>query len=190
MGEDAVPALLEGLRSECAGVRAGAARTLGGIRVRAAAAKKPFGIPDRRASQALIETLKDGDSAVRRACIEALGRMRDKAAVEPLVQYLTDGPQDESWRAPEAIAEALRRIGDDTAIELLISLMVANRDPAVRARCARALGSMKDRRAVESLIAALEDSAPAVRKESAWALGYVGDKSVIEPWTTALVSCF
>ena len=56
----------------------------------------------------------------------------------------------------------------------------------VRYQAARALGNMKDARAVEPLIAALNEENPGVRTEAAKALGEIGDAWAVEPLIEAL----
>ncbi|MSR36858.1 MAG: hypothetical protein EXR95_09525 [Gemmatimonadetes bacterium] len=52
-----------------------------------------------------------------------------------------------------------------------LARLLADGDPAVRARAAFALASVQDQRAADALVAALGDDEPAVRAEAAFALG-------------------
>jgi HEAT repeat protein len=60
--------------------------------------------------------------------------------------------------------------------------------PTVRAEAAERLGESKDQRAVEPLIAALEDADPLVRTKVALALGRLGDQRAVAPLLNALES--
>jgi len=51
----------------------------------------------------------------------------------------------------------------------------------MRKNAAHALGNIKDRSAVEPLIAALGDEDPDVRGAVVWALGNIGDPRAVEP---------
>ncbi|MFZ2223144.1 MAG: HEAT repeat domain-containing protein [Candidatus Deferrimicrobium sp.] len=54
-------------------------------------------------------------------------------------------------------------------------------DPNVRWEAARALGVIRDPRAVEPLIAALGDRDPDVRRKAALSLGKIRDPKAVEP---------
>ncbi|MCK4736590.1 MAG: HEAT repeat domain-containing protein [Methanophagales archaeon] len=67
--------------------------------------------------QGLIKALQyKKDRDVRGAAAKALGNIRDKRAVEPLVQAL----KDEYLRVRRGVAETLGKIGDKRAVEPLI----------------------------------------------------------------------
>ena len=63
--------------------------------------------------------------------------------------------------------------------KLIKVLQDKDEKPGVRTQAANALGRLKDARAVEPLIAMLNDKN--VRKNSAWALGKIGDKKAVGP---------
>jgi len=68
----------------------------------------------------------------------------------------------------------------------LIRALGYKKDWEVRAAAARALGGIKDPRAVEPLIAALKDEDSDVRKAAARALGEIKDPRAVEPLIAAL----
>jgi HEAT repeat protein len=59
-------------------------------------------------------------------------------------------------------------------------------DSSLRGWAASALGEIGDTRAVEPLIAALQDQVPVVREWAAQALGEIGDARAVEPLIAAL----
>jgi len=156
---------------------------------------------------------KDMNRKVRRRAAEALGRIGDDRAVEPLIVALADmNDEDRQWAA-----NALGRIGDDRAVEpLIVALADKNEDSIAPMMVAWALGQIGDDRAVDSLIRNIEGrhrvwnegirealvkiGAPAVeplivaladknaegRRRAAEALGRIGDDRAVEPLIVAL----
>ncbi|MHC1610533.1 MAG: HEAT repeat domain-containing protein [Candidatus Methanospirareceae archaeon] len=84
-------------------------------------------------------------------------------------------------RAREEEREGLAKNNEHPLIQAL-----EDRDWNVRRSVARALGEIKDLRAVEPLIRALEDEDEDVRKSAAWALGEIGSTKAVEPLIQAL----
>jgi len=82
----------------------------------------------------LAARLKDPDAKARRYAVDALGRMHDPRAVEPLIGLITD--PDRHLRA--GVANALGLLGDERAVEPLTTLL---KDPhhMVRFCASRAL---------------------------------------------------
>lgn len=117
--------------------------------------------------------------SVRENAAEALGLLRDRIAVDPLIDALND--EDVSWKS----ALALGNIWDKRAIELLIPALQDKHWP-VRRFAVSALGKIGDRTSVMSLINALNDSDWHVRKYAADALGKIGDETAIKPLVSAL----
>jgi HEAT repeat protein len=113
----------------------------------------------------LIKGLKNGDAGVRCGCAEALGRIGDARAVEPLIKRLGDRGQyevREGWKLIYAqtmatsCAKALGNIGDARAVEPLIELLT-DRDPSHREAAMCALGKIGDERAIGPLIERTND---------------------------------
>ena len=67
----------------------------------------------------LIMGLKIGGWRYRRDAAEALGKIGDKRAVEPLIKALGD----KKWYVRRAAAEALGKIGDRRAIDPLVNAL-------------------------------------------------------------------
>jgi HEAT repeat protein len=93
-----VPGLLVSLKSDQAGVRAGAARTLGEI---GPAAKDA--VPD------LTAALRDGNLEVRQNAATSLGHIGP--AAQPAAAELSAALKDSQWQVRRAAAYALGRLG-------------------------------------------------------------------------------
>ncbi|MEX2720643.1 MAG: HEAT repeat domain-containing protein, partial [Candidatus Wukongarchaeota archaeon] len=186
--------LLKALNDENGEVRWKAAETLGKMRdkkaadhlikaledederVRMNAMMALFEIGDTRAVEPLIRMVKGElvsplwhDGYFHHEAIEALGKMRAKKAVEPLIQALDDSETNVRTRA----AEALGMIKDPRAVEPLIEHLSKWPEGS---DAAWALGEIGDERAVEHLTQALKDDSAPVRRQSAEALDKLGGK--------------
>lgn len=145
--------------------------------VRRAAAWALGQVGDMRAVNPLIAAFKDKDYYVREAAARALRQIRDTQAVEPLMAAL----KNEDSNVREAAVEALVGIGHG-AVERLVTALT-DEDWSVRKTAIEALVQIGDARAVELLIAALED-----RNwwDAAKALGKIGDPRAVEPLIAVL----
>ncbi len=139
----------------------------------------------------LLEALRHAEWLVRLHAVEALGKMRSSAAVEPLLSVLFND-QDQAIR--EDVVRALGQIGDGRAVEFLVTAM---KEPGLRTLAVEALGRIGDRRAVPVLINVLDgvdrpeatravtgcgdrwDEEMATRGASVRALGTIGDDTAI-----------
>jgi ankyrin repeat protein/HEAT repeat protein len=113
---------------------------------RTAAAVTLARLPDPRATDLLIEALRDTNPDVRAAAASALRQQPDPRAVKPLVAMLGE----KNWGSGDAASAALAAIGSP-AVEQLLSAL-SDDDELVRVRSAKALGTIGDSRAVEGLI--------------------------------------
>ena len=132
---------------------------------------KPAAVP-------LIDVLRDLGPHDVIFAVEALGRIGDDHAVEPLIAKLHDSWSDIRYKA----AEALGMIGDARAVDPLITVL-GDSDSDVRDKAAEALGMIGDARAVEPLVALL-------RNDVGWwtvvrALVKIGDTQSVEPLLVA-----
>jgi HEAT repeat protein len=100
----------------------------------------------------LIPLLKHSEWLVRLHTVEALGQIKSRSSVEPLLFVMFNDP-DVSVR--EDAARSLGSIGDSRAVEFL---MVAMGNKGVRLRAIEALGEIKDCRAISALIEVIEDA--------------------------------
>lgn len=163
--KEAVPGLIAALNDKSPLVRAGAAEALKGI-------------PDPRSVQPLIRTLRDTDTAARRAAAEALGLIGDRAAVRPLMGALRAHDFQTRRRAIKSLRQLqdpscgpalIRSLNDwdpqirSVAVESLIAFgrkeqvvppliqYLRSWQSVIREDAARALGGLKDPRAIQPL---------------------------------------
>jgi HEAT repeat protein len=121
----------------------------------------------------LIRVLAERDPDDCRAAAEALGRIGDPRAVEPLIGVV----RESGWGfIGSTAAEALSRMGSEGAEQLLGLLADPSTD--VRLTAVRALGGLGDPQAVEPLHRALSDADRDVRQAAAVALGKLGGAAV------------
>jgi len=86
---------------------------------------------------------------VRCLATEALGKIGDGRAAEPLIAALKDEDRDVRWSA----AEALTTIDDVRAVEPLIAVLKDNKEfSMLQNRIIEALGKIGDGRAVEPIM--------------------------------------
>ncbi len=135
------------------------------IRATAIAALQAMG---KEAIVYLIAALKDPHYSVRIAAVEALGELKDDAAVDALILVCADIRED----VRIAVARALGSIGDRRAIRPLIRLF-GDRYHGVRVAAADAV-AVFGRDALGPLEDALDDPAPPVRVTAAKAIGLIG----------------
>ncbi|KAF5416619.1 MAG: HEAT repeat-containing taxis proteinF [Candidatus Methanogaster sp.] len=129
----------------------------------------------------IAAALRDEDCWACLRAAEALGKIGDPRAVEPLIVAL----QDEDPGVRGNAATALGMIGDQRAVDPLI-VAIQDEDPGVGKHVANALGMIGDIRTIEPLITALGDADWNVRGNAASALGGIGDKISVEPLITVL----
>ena len=121
--------------------------------------------------------------------IDALGRIGDARAINPLIAVLNHRyrrvyEQGRYGHVRKHAIDALGRIGDAQAVKSLIATL-ADENSDVRAAAARALGQIRTP-AVEHLITALTASNEHVREAAADALGQIGDARAIGPLSARL----
>ena len=163
-----------------------------------------------------IELLKDSDNAVAREAASALGDVKCRQAVRPLIEALLRDYDDKSEYVNEAAAMSLGQIGDPAAIDALIQALEFDTPIAEAAVCALgeiadpkaviplnavvhqnrheeltkyaigALGILRDRRSVEVLIESLGYENHRARICAVGALAAIGDKRAIPPMVRLL----
>ena len=106
---------------------------------------------------------------------------------DPLRETLYPSPGIMEFRdtsAAQEVIDTLVKIGPK-AVDPLLSAFKTDKRLNVRLNAVVALVKLKDERAVQTLIQALEDQDWAVRGKAAWALGELKDKRAVEP----LIAC-
>jgi len=150
----------------------------------------------RRALPQLLSALSDTDADVRAGAAVALGKIGDASAVGPIIPLLEDKDLAVRCRA----AEALVNFGDPRILPALVGALKrveipetvlifgCQSDPAWESasRAAWALGRMRDQRAVEPLIAALDKGDEFFQAHVAEGLGRIGDPRAVEPLMAVL----
>ena len=125
--------------------------------------------------EALSQALGPFGGEVAVAAAEALAKLGDPRAVDPLLGLLgSSAPLSSTPLGRLAAAQALGRLGDPRATEGLI-LVLGDSDAQVRGAAAWALGQIADRRAVEYLELAMADSNAGVRQACVAALAKLGE---------------
>ena len=139
--------------------------------LRVMCAKAVSNYKDSSAMGALLYCLnnKDEDYKVRLACADALGRIGDKYAVEPLLDVVKD-EEEKSVYLKESATSALGMIGDTSAIDPLISILESkqaffDKFTFLKEKIVEALGKLNinNKKIIKALKASLMDSSPIVR---------------------------
>jgi HEAT repeat protein len=123
----------------------------------------------------LEEGLKSEDPLTRESIAMVLGEVRDRRAVQPLLEAL----QDEDHLVLTSAA-SLVKIGDPDSVMPLVDLL-SNRNEQIRLYAAYALGGLKDKRALKPLIGVLNDPSSSLRGVAAHSLGELGSRAATEP---------
>ena len=162
-------------------------------------------------AERFIVELQQEESWRRLTAAECLGEMKDRRAVEPLVQAIL---KESFPRLSLYEIDALKEIGDSHAEDLLLAALNSKRtrqqaigalgrlqskravepivailkhpDRFTTAVAAGALGEIKDPRALLPLCALLTNSDEVIRRYAAQALGYLGEQSALRSLITAL----
>jgi HEAT repeat protein len=159
-----------------------------------------------------IVELQQEDSGRRWWAAECLGKMKDRRAVEPLVQAIfnehiprlglvetsalknLDDPRTENLllsglsnkrTKPHAI-DALGRLQSKQAVEPLLAILQNDSDQFSRSIAADALAEIKDPRALQPLCTLLNNRNQVMRRGAAIALGFFGDPAAVGPLIAAL----
>ncbi len=150
----------------------------------------------RRAVPRLLSALGDKDPDVRAGAAVALGKIGDASAVGPIIPLLDDKDPAVRCRA----AEALANFQDPRILPALVGALKRMEIPEMglicgcqadpewesASRAAWALGELRDRAAVPSLIAALDKGDEFFQAHVAEALGRIGDPRAVEPLMAVL----
>ena len=161
----------------------------------------------------LVQLLQDPDAKVRWAAARGLGRLGHPSAVPALlssiegnlpvpvdvvagavaeirecpVPLLREGLASPSVPTRALTVELLGRFQALVAADEVIDLLHNDPSVEVRARAARSLGRMGSPRAVQPLLACVEDGPVAIRAQAIWALGEMGALEAIPVLRTTLM---
>lgn len=136
-------------------------------------------LKDYRATDPIIGELESNDESIREAAIKALGEIRDKKAVAPLIEILN---RTKYRKQQGIIAEALGSIGDRRAVGPLIHAL--NNNCEINSDNSdyilTALGQVKDPVAYNCLMSVLKENKYKHKADALSALGYYHKPEVIE----------
>jgi len=119
-------------------------------------------VGDPRAAQPLLTLARAGGSISKGFAVRGLGALKDAGSVGTLL-LLAQGWQDDARTAVSAI-RAIGQIGSPEAASGLRSLLQARTlNPAVRLEAVGALGALKDRDALDTVLELLGDPWPSMR---------------------------
>jgi HEAT repeat protein len=133
-------------------------------------------------SDELLSLLASANSRIRANAARALGGLKDKRAIESLLNFLST--PDEPWQVRGNAAIALGLIGDARAVRSLIA-MLQDDNPDLRRAAAMGLGEMKDPGTLELLVKMLNDPEPDVRDSAVIGIGRIGGAAAFEPLSKA-----
>lgn len=112
---------------------------------------------------------KNENYKIRLACADALGRIGDQYAVEPLINVLKD-EEEKSVYLKETATTALGMLGDTSAIDPLISILESkqaflDKFTFLKEKIVEALGKLNinNKKVIKALKISLMDSSPIVR---------------------------
>ncbi len=140
------------------------------VRMHAAKGLGRIGDPD--AVPALMPLLQDKVKAVREEASSALAAI-GVAAMAGLIEAL----QHDDWLVRLHAVEALGKLKSPDSVEPLLRTLFNERDSAIREDVVRALGVIRDGRAVDYLVAVMKE--PGLRLLAVEALGHIGDRRVV-----------
>ena len=143
---------------------------------------------ERDAAEYLIPEIVNPNLDICEAAVIALGKIKSRRAVDPLLNYLNMAARDVN---ESTVIYVLGEIKDTRAVEPFLPYLY-DRDTGIRSETAWALGKIRDERAIKPLINALYDPEPEVREAAAGSLRhitgqtYFADPLAWENWLSRL----
>lgn len=156
-----------------------------GLTGRASAEEKLFliaathDLQDDKVAKGLDHLLGDKDQDVVIAACRALSDRKEKSAIEHLSKMIGKGKERNTMRAALEALVVIRK-GDPAWVDELIKL-TQHEDPEVRNLALESLGQTKEQKALEKLVAALNDTSWSVRLAALDALAHMRVKEAIGP---------
>jgi HEAT repeat protein len=133
-------------------------------------------IGDSKSLQPLLMALDDSERLVRQGAAKGLGRLKNPAAAQKLIQKLKPDSEDKAVNL--RICYALGEIKGNNARRAMLDLM-KHQNPSYRYAAVRALGRMGDKSATLPLIDLLHEEKGIRRGEIMKALAKIGDDRAI-----------
>ena len=158
------------------------------VNVRVMCAKAIANYKDNSTVSSLLTCLnnKNEHYKVRLACADALGRIGDRYAVQPLIDVVED-EEEKSVYLKESAAFALGLIGDTSAIEPLIAILDSKQGflgkfSFLKEKVVEALGKLNinNKKVLKALKNSLMDSSPMVRINAIEAIMNSEDEEALE----------
>lgn len=127
----------------------------------------------------LIDALKDPDPNVKQAIIKGLGKIGNSKAIQPLCELLLN--EQEGFNVRVAITDALKEIGDRSAINHLDGVLEIN-NPNVRGACIYMLGELNAERLISDIESIVEDGSNSTyeRKMGIAAISKIGSPDSVD----------
>jgi HEAT repeat protein len=155
------------------------------VAVRKSSANALGKIGSNRATDSLVGVLSDASCPLVVAVIEALGKIKDKTSIQPLIKLLDD--KTKPAEIHRAIIDILGEIKDPSCVEAIIKFADDARD-RFRWSAANSLGKLGYESIINPLVKLLKDDFADIRQISAEALGNIGSETAVQPLVSALVN--
>lgn len=142
------------------------------------------------AVEPLVKLLGHDNMDVRNEAAYALAEIQDASAVQPLIAAIDLATTAKGAdRVNMRIAYALGELGDTSATPSLVKIIDGARDPLVRVAALKALGALKDPKAVPTLqkLVTDENAPPLLTKHAVIALGDLRSADAIPALVRAMV---
>lgn len=128
----------------------------------------------------LLALEKLGMEFMEEHCLDALKRMGDEAALEPMLER--------AERRDRVAIEILGKIGSDDPVETIVEYIESDSDPLLQKTTLKALGEIGAESATGAIAAKLVADNEIIRSHAARSLGLIGDPRAIEPLADVLAS--
>lgn len=118
----------------------------------------------------LLPLLRDPSAYVRRAAVEVLNAIADRAILNQLIRSL----QDEDWWSRQRASDALAKVGGPRVAAAMTELIRSD-DEVMRRMAVEVINSTRDPRAFDDIVTALDDPDWWVRERAIDTLAVMGD---------------